>query len=269
MPHKNPYNNMKNVVVPLILASLVFTAINTAIASPLEDLSNLEQAGTRHEATGFFGGAILGGLVAGPPGAVAAAMLGLISTSARSEQNEKQLLTSHLNQSQGELVALQNQQRDLERRYQLALQEIENTNLRRVSLTDQISNMQDSLACCSDTALSMHFQTNSAVIEQHYREALEELAITAEDIDNPIIMVNGYADARGTSVDNQTLSERRVDAVVRTLLALGINPQHIQSTAFGESRTIGESENVESLFFDRRVNVELRSANNELFTLSQ
>ncbi|MDG2091327.1 MAG: OmpA family protein [Gammaproteobacteria bacterium] len=266
MFHKNVY---KNVIVPLILASLVFTAVNTAIANPTEELVSLEQEGTRNEALGFFGGALLGGLVAGPPGAIASAMFGLISTSSNSEQNEKTLLSGHLDQSQQELIALQSQQRDLERRYQIALQELEYTNLQRVSLTNQISTGQDNLACCRDTALSMHFTTNSAAIEQHYMDSLQELVLVAETLGGPLIIVSGYADARGTSMDNQRLSEQRVDTVVRTLLAMGINPEGIQSTAFGESRTLSQGDNVETLFFDRRVNVVLRSANNELFTLSE
>ena len=261
--------NHKNVLLPLILASLVFTAINTAIANPAEELASLEQEGTRNEAIGFFGGAILGGLVAGPPGAVASAMFGLISSSSKSEGNEKELLASHLDQSQQQIIALQSQQRELENRYQVALQELEKTNLQQVSLTQQVSNNQDSLACCSDTALSMHFTTNSSAIEEHYMDSLEELSLAAERLDSPLIMVSGYADARGTSIDNQRLSEHRVNTVVRALLALGVKPENIQSTAFGESRTLSQIDNVETLFFDRRVNVELRSANNELFTLSE
>lgn len=261
--------SLKNILLPLVLASLVFTAINTAIANPTEELVTLEQEGTRNEAISFFGGAVLGGLVAGPPGALTLAMFGLISSSTRSENNEKTLLSSHLNQSQQELIALQNQQQVLERLHQIALQELESTNLQRVSLNDQISNMRDSLACCSDTKLSMHFTTNSAVIEQHYMEVLNEIASAAENIDNPIILISGYADSRGTSINNQTLSEQRVDAVVNILLTLGISPENIQSVAFGESRTIGQSDNIETLFFDRRVNVELHSRNNALFTLSE
>lgn len=270
MTHKTAYkNSYKNVIVPLVLASLLFTAINTAMASPETEMDALEQQGTRNETIGFLGGAVVGGIIAGPPGAIGAAMLGLITSSTKSEQNEKQLLASHLDQSQQELIALQAQQKDLERRYQLALQEIEASNLQRVSLNDRTSIMQDSIECCSDTALSMHFQTNSAVIEQHYMEALEDLSRVADTIDNPLIMINGFADARGSSTDNQRLSEQRVDAVVRALLALGVNPENIQSRAFGESRTIGQSDKLETLFFDRRVNVELRSAKNELFTLSE
>ncbi len=259
----------KNVILPLILASLVFTAINTAIASPVEEITALEQEGTRNEAVGFFGGAILGGLVAGPPGAIGAAMLGLISTSTRSAQDEKLLLANHLDQSQQQVIALQSQQRDLERRYQIAMQEIENSNLQSVSLTNQVSSMQNTIACCNDTALSMHFRTNSSFIEPHYMQALEELALSANNIENSIIMINGYADERGTSADNQRLSEGRVEAVELALRALGVNPDNIQSSAFGESRTLGQSDNLETLFYDRRVNVELSSRNNELFTLSE
>ncbi len=259
----------KNILLPLILASLVFTAVNTAIASPAEEIAALEKTGTRHEALGFFGGAILGGLVAGPPGAIGAAMLGLISTSTKSTQAEKQILANHLDQTQEELIALQSQQRDLESRYQIAMQEIENFRLQRVSLTDQNLNMDDTMACCTDTALSMHFRTNSTSIEQHYIQELGELAQIANGHENIIVMVNGYADERGTSADNQRLSEGRVDSVVRALKALGISPDNIQSNAFGESRTIGRSDNPESLFYDRRVNVMLRSKNNELFTLSE
>ncbi len=259
----------KNILLPLILASLVFTAVNTAIANPAEEITQLEQTGTRNETIGFLGGAVLGGLVAGPPGAIGAAMLGLISTSTKSTENEKQLLSNHLDQTQEELIALQGQQRDLERRYQIAMQEIENFRLQRVSLTEEISSLEDTMTCCSDTALSMHFRTNSTSIEQHYMPALEELAQTANGIENVMVLVNGYADERGTSAENQRLSERRVNTVVRALVAMGLSSDSIQSNAFGESRTLGQSDNLETLFFDRRVNITLRSNNNELFTLSE
>ena len=247
----------------------MFTAINTAIASPVEEITALEQKGTRNEAIGFFGGAILGGLVAGPPGAIGAAMLGLISTSTRSAQDEKLLLTNHLDQSQQEVIALQSQQRNLERRYQIAMQKIENYNLQSVSLTNQVSSMHNTIVCCNDTTLSMHFRSNSSFIEPHYMETLEELVLLANNIEKSLIMIKGYADERGTSADNQRLSERRIAAVVNALRVLGINPDNIQSSAFGESRTIGQGDNLETLFYDRRVNVELRSRNDELFTLSE
>lgn len=256
----------KNVLLPLILASLIFTAVNTALAGPAEEMTALEQKADRSEAVGFFGGAILGGLVAGPPGAAIAATIGLISTSSRNQFDQKNLLASQYRDSQREVIALQNQQREAQ---QTAAQEIERANLQRVSLSNQMADMQNQLACCSDTALALHFTTNSAAIEQHYRVALEELARIAIDLDSPLVVVNGFADSRGASNLNQKLSEQRVDAVVRVLLDQGVNANNIQSMAHGETRTVSQSNNPEVFFFDRRVTVELRSRNNELFTLSE
>lgn len=259
----------KNVVVPLILASLLFTAVNTALASPAEEMAALEKKGDRSEALGFFGGAILGGLVAGPPGAVIAATIGLISTSTRNEHTQKNLLASRFSESQSELLALRNQQSDLERRYQSAAQDLERANLQRVSLNNQMADMQDRLSCCSDTALTLHFKTNSAEIEHHYLAALQELAKLSLELDNPLLVVNGFADSRGNNAANQMLSEQRVDAVVAALLEQGFNAGNIQSTAYGESRPVSMGNNPEIFFFDRRVTVELRSRNNELFSLSE
>tara|TARA_R110000824_G_scaffold288508_5_gene476884 strand:+ start:9699 stop:10478 length:780 start_codon:yes stop_codon:yes gene_type:complete len=256
----------KNVLLPLILASLFFTAINTALAGPAEEMAALELKADRSEAVGFFGGAILGGLVAGPPGAVIAATIGLISTSSKNEHEQKNLLASQYRDSQREVIALQNQQRELQ---QTAAQEIERANLQRVSLSNQMADMQNQLACCKDTALSLHFTTNSTAIEQHYKSALEELARIAVDLDSPLLIVNGFADSRGASNANQRLSEQRVDAVVQVLLDQGVNADNIQSAAFGETRTLSQSNNPEVFFFDRRVTVELRARNNELFTLSE
>ncbi|MAM71884.1 MAG: hypothetical protein CMP91_12160 [Gammaproteobacteria bacterium] len=261
-------NNVNNVIVPLILASVFFTAVNTAMAAPASELAELERDNTRDEAIGFFGGALLGGLIAGPPGAITAAALGILGATAKNGDEQNEVLTSHLNQSQRELIALQNQQEQLEARYQAAVREIEAVNLQRVSLNNQLNELENGQGCCSDAALSLHFQTNSDRIEQHYLEALEELATLAKDVENPLIMINGYADARGASNDNQRLSENRVDSVVRALLAFGVEAETIQSSAFGESRPLSQNDNPESLFFDRRVNVELHSRNSEMFTLT-
>lgn len=55
---------------------------------------------------------------------------------------------------------------------------------------------------------------------------------------NPSIKVgiDGYADPRGTNPYNQTLSERRVNAVRDALVTAGVQADKIQTGAFGESR---------------------------------
>ncbi len=258
-----------NVLLPLILASLVFTAINTAIAAPASELAEMRHDDTQKETVGFIGGAILGGLIAGPPGAIALAGFGLLGTTLSNEQDQKEALTLHLNQAQRELIAMQDQQGELEARYQSAMRELEAISLQRVSLSQQINELENTINCCGDTALSLHFQTNSAQIEQHYLQSLANLAELSREIENPRILVTGYADPRGSNADNQRLSEQRVDSVVRALLSYGINAEQISTGAFGENQSLSEIDNPESYFFDRRVNIELQSANGDLITLSK
>ncbi len=257
----------KKILFPLILASLLFTAVNSAFASEYQELSQIEDQSTRKEAFGFFGGAVLGGLVAGPPGAFIAASLGILTASVENEHDKKELLAAQLEQNQQELLALQEQQAELQNRYQLALQEIESNRLQNVRFTSQSTTQQGYTICCEDTALALHFTTNSYALEQHYREDIEQLADLANQDDQTIVLINGYADKRGNSFDNQKLSEQRVESVRQALLELGVNPNNIQTRAFGDTRPLEQNANLESLFFDRRVNVELRSKNGELFTL--
>jgi sortase system peptidoglycan-associated protein len=258
-----------NVLLPLILASLVFTAINTAIAGPANELAEMQSDDTQRETIGLIGGAILGGLIAGPPGAIALASFGLLGTTLSNEQDQKEALTLHLNQAQRDLIAMQNQQGELEARYQSAMRELETISLQRVSLNQQINDLENTINCCGDTALSLHFQTNSVQIEQHYMQSLASLAELSRELDNPQILITGYADPRGSSTDNQRLSEQRVDSVVRTLLSYGIKAEQISTGAFGENQHLSELDNPETYFFDRRVNIELQSANGELVTLSE
>ncbi len=257
-----------HVLLPLILASLLFTAINSAIAAPASDLASLQRDDTQKEAIGFIGGAVLGAIVAGPPGAVAMAAFGLLGTTVSNDHDKNEMLTMHLNQSQRELLALQNQQRELQNRYQAAMREIEAVNLQRVSLDNQLAALEQKAACCSDAALSLHFTTNSTSIEEQYLQSLQQLVDLSRDVESPLILVSGFADPRGTRDENQQLSEQRVESVVRALIGMGIDRELIRTSAFGENRSIGQSDNPESYFFDRRVNVELQSATNELISLS-
>ena len=257
-----------HVLLPLILASLLFTAINSAIAAPASELASMERDDTKKETIGFIGGAVLGAIIAGPPGAIALASFGLLGTTAHNDHDKNEVLTAHLNESQRELIALQGQQRDLQNRYQAAMREIEAVNLQRVSLDNQIAALEQNASCCSDAVLELHFTTNSSNIEQHYMQALQRLVELSRDVESPIILVSGFADPRGTRDENQQLSELRVESVVRALLGMGIQRESIRTSAFGENRSIAQADNPESYFYDRRVNVELQSPTNELISLS-
>jgi peptidoglycan-associated lipoprotein len=50
--------------------------------------------------------------------------------------------------------------------------------------------------------------------------------------------IEGHADERGTREYNLALGERRADAVMRYLIALGIDPKRLKTISYGKERPI-------------------------------
>lgn len=257
----------RSIIVPLMLGSLLFTAVNSAIANPDADMQALEQTSTRNEGASFLGGALIGGLVAGPPGAIVAATLGLLGANTHSGEQKKNLLTSQLQDTRSELYALQEQQQELETQYQLALQELEERDLRTASLQGFDSDAV--VICCANTELVLHFRTGSAALENHYHADLQRLAASVQDIPDAYVEITGYSDRRGNARDNLQLSQQRIDAVRRTLAINGVSQHLIVGNAFGDSRPLHEEESLEGNFFDRRVSIRVRSRNNTFIGLAE
>lgn len=64
------------------------------------------------------------------------------------------------------------------------------------------------------------------------------------------IRVEGHTDATGSETYNQTLSERRAEAVKNALVQRGVDPRRIQTVGFGESQPISSNNAI-----NRRVNI--------------
>jgi peptidoglycan-associated lipoprotein len=254
---------------PLIVASLFLLPSTALLAqnsnTDFYDADRAKQERSSNETKSVLGGAVIGGLVAGPPGAIITTIFGAMASNHFSSEKENKQLQANLEQTQTELIALQEQQKNLEARYQLTLEETQNLGFRNVNLPGNIVEV----SCCADSEIALHFKTNSSDIELHYREKLEELANLSSIIPDAIIEVTGYADRRGINGDNLGLSRRRINSVKNSLTSLGVDSNIIQSNAFGENHPLSPVESLEGNFFDRRVDVRIRSANNDFITLSE
>ena len=51
---------------------------------------------------------------------------------------------------------------------------------------------------------------------------------------NLIIEIQGFTDNAGSSIDNQLLSEKRANSVLKYLLQLGVDKQRLSSVVYGE-----------------------------------
>ena len=228
-----------------------------------------DQDKMRHESTGVLGGAVIGGLVGGPIGAIVTAAFGSWVSDKTLAKKENQLLNTELDRQQKELIAMQADYRALQARYQVAQRQAETTRLRNVSVPQNTMRMQpEFIRCCSDTELSLYFKTNSTDIEPFYKDKLLEFTSIAKKYSDTVIEITGHADRRGDSEANLVLSRGRIQMVELSLRSMGLTTASLQSNAYGESKPASEIDSLENNFFDRRVTVKLLIVENGLLSRS-
>lgn len=203
---------------------------------------------TRHkEEIGLGLGAIIGGLIAGPPGAIIGAAGG--AWFGDREQKEDTRLTElekRLLEKQAELASLQDEFADMESRQAMEIRKVKQGD--RQSVLDELSR---------GVSLVVYFRTNSSGIDSGVQPRIKRLAEYLQDFPEIQLHLDAHADRRGTEEYNRTLSRQRAKSVESALVNAGLNPGRIHSYAHGETRAKGRESDPEGYIFDRRVDLHL------------
>ncbi|MBL8883514.1 MAG: OmpA family protein [Hyphomicrobium sp.] len=85
---------------------------------------------------------------------------------------------------------------------------------------------------------AIEFGSNSAVIEKKSRPLLDTLAQIAKRCSRFRLVVEGHTDLSGGKTHNQTLSQKRADAVRWALIDRGVDMDHITAQGYGSSRPL-------------------------------
>lgn len=199
------------------------------------------------EEVGFGVGALIGGLIAGPPGAVIGAASGAWFGNREELEDEKLArLETRLQGKQVELAYLQKQFTDLQSAYG---QQVQKVNLeRRLSSLDELSR---------GVSLAVYFRTDSAEIAPEIIPRIERLAGYLGDFPEIKLYLEGYADRRGRPGHNKRLSQKRAASVEKTLVESGLSKDRIHINSYGESRALAAEGDLEGHVFDRRVDIQL------------
>jgi len=108
-----------------------------------------------------------------------------------------------------------------------------------------------------DSVYRIHFALGSAVINDASRPTLDTIAAAMKTASDVHVAIEGHTDARGAADYNQTLSERRADAVKAYLEAAGIAPGRLRPVGFGASRPMVPNDGAGD-DLNRRVELRLR-----------
>jgi peptidoglycan-associated lipoprotein len=99
------------------------------------------------------------------------------------------------------------------------------------------------------------FDTDKSDIRPNEMSKVNEIAAFMRDNSSAKVGIDGHADPRGTDAYNQSLSERRVNAIRDALAKAGVASGRIQTGAFGEQRLQCNQSTEACWQSDRRVEV--------------
>jgi outer membrane protein OmpA-like peptidoglycan-associated protein len=107
------------------------------------------------------------------------------------------------------------------------------------------------------------FDVDSYALRDNTKTDLENMAETLKKYEDTNILIEGHTDSSGSDDYNQELSRNRADAVSRYLLGLGVAPERLQTTGYGEDQPIADNETAAGRQENRRVEVAI-FANEEM-----
>lgn len=245
----------KMLIATIVTAAITSTSVSAYENIDIEKLTSGEkkQAQTNNENIGFGTGAIIGGIAAGPIGAIVVGVGGaFIAKFINVNEENKALNTALTTEQQDHQLANEHSQK----KYQAQLQRLETSYQQQLVALE--SQQQDRGQLQADNLLmSLQFSTGSSDIAPHYQEQVAALAQILNSAPTMKIDLSGYTDLTGEESLNQTLSQARVESVKTLLMAQGVNEQQIATFAFGEDSPVVANNEREVSFYDRRVVLKL------------
>lgn len=192
-------------------------------------------------------GAIIGGLIGGPPGAIIGAAGGAWFGNKEKQKDIKfTKLEQDLIEKQAELAYLQSEFGELQSTF--------GEQLHKVNAEKHLGTLQD---LSRGVSLTVYFRTNSAEIDAEIIPRIEKLASFIKQFPEIQLQLEAHADRRGHSNYNQQLSQQRAQAISQELIRAGLNSARIHAHAYGESEALATLGDDEGYVFDRRVNIHL------------
>lgn len=208
---------------------------------------DIQRISSTKENTGFGIGAIIGGLLAGPPGAIVGAVGG--SWFGTRETNADKIIAAlekKLNTKSMELAYQQNELANTREKYRKELQ--------RVAHSQEIQSLEK---LSQGISYVIYYKTNDAELRQDVRPQIQQLVELIKPYPQIRIQIEGHADYRGSEKHNMALSKKRINYVRAEFINAGISNLRLQTHAYGERKTTAKQGDYEAYMFDRRVTINL------------
>jgi outer membrane protein OmpA-like peptidoglycan-associated protein len=106
---------------------------------------------------------------------------------------------------------------------------------------------------------TVHFRSGSAVLSREAKAEIDAAAtkVQSDNLKGWVIEIVGYADSRGNTVRNRSLSDRRADAVINYLVTTYNLPLRrlVQPFGYGSLNPVADNATGEGRALNRRVEI--------------
>jgi outer membrane protein OmpA-like peptidoglycan-associated protein len=176
-------------------------------------------------------------------GAAAGAVAGLITGDSSMERKKRALVGAGLGALAGAGVGAY-----MDRQQARLQEELDRTG---VSVTRDGDNITLNMPA------NITFRTDSADLSASFFDVLNSVSMVVNEFDKTVIEVAGHTDSTGTDAYNQTLSERRADAVAGYLETREVRADRIITVGAGEAHPVATNDTAEGRQLNRRVELTL------------
>lgn len=108
-----------------------------------------------------------------------------------------------------------------------------------------------------DMPSDVTFAVNSSAVDPRFRSTLSKVGSTLAQYEKTYVDVMGHTDSTGTDAYNQSLSERRAQAVAAILVGDGVNNARLATKGYGESQPKASNTDEAGRSANRRVEIRL------------
>jgi len=219
--------------------------VASGIANAGQDAATPSQ---KQEAIGVFSGMAIGAIAGGPFGAIAGMTLGS--------------WLGHRFDARKEQVATLNQRLvESDQTITQLAAELRGSQERVAALSEEVRSQPLPRAVRKTMRGDVLFRTNDSTLNGDIESQLTQLAQALAGVPDVVVKLDGYADPRGTPVENLRLSGERAAAVRSALEAGGIDGNRIVVLAHGEDGVTTPAGDFDGYALDRRVVITLEGAN--------
>ncbi len=213
----------------------------------IANADDIQHISSTKENAGFGLGAIIGGLLAGPPGAIIGAAGGTwFGTRETDADKAIATLEKELNTKSMELAYQQNELAYIREQFKDELQHV--VHSQEIQSLEKLS---------QGISYVIYYKTNDAEIRQDVRPQIQHLVELIRPYPQIQIQIEGHADFRGSEEYNMALSKKRIDKVRSEFINAGVSSNRLQTHAYGERQTKAQQDDNEAYVFDRRVTINL------------